>query len=94
MKCAGCKREKVRHDIFRTYNKKKYCMRCYDEIISTTPVYKVVCKDCGKKFEVKKLEPLTYKTDMLLLLDFRQHYWSQWVKFCKDNGYEAEVRGE
>jgi hypothetical protein len=37
------------------------------------------------------MEPLTDKMDGLLLLDFRQAYWDEWVKYCNEAGYEAEV---
>lgn len=38
-----------------------------------------------------KLQKLTDKQDGLMLLDFRQQHWDEWVKYCNDEGYEAEV---
>jgi len=38
-----------------------------------------------------KLKKLNEKEDGLLLLEFRQTYWEQWVAFCKEHGYESEV---
>jgi len=38
-----------------------------------------------------KLEQLSDKMDSMLLLEFRQTYWDNWVKFCKFQGYEPEV---
>jgi len=37
-------------------------------------------------------ERLTDKMDDLLMMDFRQTYWDEWVSFCHDNGYEATIR--
>ena len=25
------------------------------------------------------------------MMDFRQENWSEWVKFCKRNGYESKI---
>ena len=45
----------------------------------------------GKIQMKKKLQPLTDKMDDLLMMDFRQRYWDQWVEFCNDSGYECKV---
>ena len=37
-------------------------------------------------------ERLTDKMDDLLLMDFRQRYWDEWVEFCHDAGYESKIR--
>jgi hypothetical protein len=39
-----------------------------------------------------KLERLSEKDDLMLMMDFRQERWDEWVKFCHENGYEAKVR--
>lgn len=40
---------------------------------------------------MSKLEKLTDKMDMLLLMDFRQANWDAWVAFCNSAGFEAEL---
>lgn len=38
------------------------------------------------------MKPLDESTDVLLMMEFRQQRWEEWVTFCKENGYKAEVR--
>lgn len=40
----------------------------------------------------KKYERIDDEDDVMLMMDFRQEHWSEWVKFCHENGYEAKVR--
>lgn len=40
------------------------------------------------------MEKLTYKNDLLLLMEFRQQHWELWKTFCTANGYEAELEDE
>lgn len=37
MKCAGCSREQLRLRVWK--NGKKYCLNCYEEIISVVSEY-------------------------------------------------------
>jgi hypothetical protein len=39
-----------------------------------------------------KLDRLDSNMDLLLMMEFRQTYWDQWVKFCHKHGYEPEVK--
>ena len=42
------------------------------------------------KVELKELDE---KTDMLLMMEFRQSYAPRlWKKFCREQGYESELR--
>ena len=37
------------------------------------------------------LQELTEKQDGLLLLEFRQYRWDDWVELCKEVGYKPEI---
>lgn len=38
-----------------------------------------------------KMNELTEEDDVLLMMEFRQERWDEWVKFCSDRGYKPEV---
>lgn len=38
------------------------------------------------------LQKLDENADLMLLMEFRQTYWTGWVQFTKERGYEAKVR--
>lgn len=40
---------------------------------------------------MKRYYRLTDKMDMLLLMDFRQEHWDEWVRHCHEAGYKPEV---
>ena len=76
-----------------------YCENCFKDSI---PKDKALIDEIGNVFCSLKcrnesmtlnrtFEPLTDKQDGLLLLDFRQQYWEEWVNYCHEQGYEAEL---
>ena len=63
----------------------RWCEGCCDRDDDMIETNKLASDD------VKPLRPLTDKQDMLLLMDFRQAYWDEWVKYCNGAGFEAEL---
>ena len=41
-----------------------------------------------------KYEELTEKVDLLFMMEFRQRYWDEWVEFCHERGFDAEVEND
>lgn len=44
--------------------------------------------------EDKEYKELDEEDDLDLLMEFRQRYWNQWVDFCNEQGYKANIREE
>jgi len=38
-----------------------------------------------------ELTPISGKTDLQLLMEFRQKDWDNWVKFCVNKGYDPVI---
>lgn len=43
---------------------------------------------------MKSYKRLTSKQDLLMLMDFRQLFYKEWVEYTHSEGYESKVRGD
>ena len=40
------------------------------------------------------MKKLDEKTDLMLMMEFRQTYWEKWKMFCSSKGYKHEMEDD
>ena len=45
-----------------------------------------------KEIKEMSLKPLDERTDLYLMMEFRQTRWDEWKRFCHERDYESELR--